>query len=437
MHNALPTASAPGRSRGTCRRIPRRWLVLLLLVAGGTASGAAAPGAGAADSAAVRVSWPDIARIIDRHPLLAAAASDERAARGAVRAAGAIPNPTFEGSWADARPKEGGGSGTERDLSITIPLDWMVQRGARVHAARATAEAAAADRENLRRAVLARMQRLFWTVAYDQEKVATWEALASQTDNILGTVRSRVAKGDARPIEQLRWEIEAARVASELASARAAFEGGRARLALRLGLAEPGALTVDATLTELPGLPELDALIERLATTHPALRAEEARIRAARAETGAEKRARFPSLEVTGFTTEELDQRAAGGGLAVAVPLWNWNSGRIAQAEANLSAAEQRREAATLDLAEELIEAHAACRASEGTAVRLQSEIVPRSEKAAALAERAYQLGEASLLEVIESRRTLLESRRLLLEALLQARIDYSRLTETAGEELP
>ncbi len=51
--------------------------------------------------------------------------------------------------------------------------------------------------------------------------------------------------------------------------------------------------------------------------------------------------------------------------------------------------------------------------------------------------ERTYQLGEASLLEVIDARRTLLDTRRQLLGALAQAQIDCSRLGALVGEELP
>ena len=62
---------------------------------------------------------------------------------------------------------------------------------------------------------------------------------------------------------------------------------------------------------------------------------------------------------------------------------------------------------------------------------------MPRSETAASTMERTYQLGEASLLEVIDARRTLLDSRRLYLSALAQAQLDCSRLGALAGEELP
>jgi cobalt-zinc-cadmium efflux system outer membrane protein len=147
--------------------------------------------------------------------------------------------------------------------------------------------------------------------------------------------------------------------------------------------------------------------------------------------------ARAPSFLVTGFTTAELDRRAFGVGLAVDLPIWNWNSGRIAQAEAKLAAGQERAEATRLDVETAVLETEADCRASLATAVRFRDHVVPRSEAIAFTVERAYQLGEASLLEVIDARRTLLDSRRLYLSALAQAQIDCSRLVALVGGELP
>jgi cobalt-zinc-cadmium efflux system outer membrane protein len=92
-------------------------------------------------------------------------------------------------------------------------------------------------------------------------------------------------------------------------------------------------------------------------------------------------------------------------------------------------------EAACLQFEESVLEAQAACQASVAAATRLKNNVVPRSETAASTMEKTYQLGETSLLEVIDARRTLLESRRMVLGALAQAQIDCSRLDALVGEE--
>jgi cobalt-zinc-cadmium efflux system outer membrane protein len=163
--------------------------------------------------------------------------------------------------------------------------------------------------------------------------------------------------------------------------------------------------------------------------------AARARVRSLEAEVDAEKLARVPAFSINGFTDYELDRRAYGAGLSVDLPVWNWNSGRIAQAEAKVIEGRKQAEAAALDLEAMVIEAQAACRASVQTATRLGTQVVPRAETAASTMEKTYQLGELSLLELIDARRTLLDGYRLYLSALSQAQIDCARLGALVGEE--
>ncbi len=175
--------------------------------------------------------------------------------------------------------------------------------------------------------------------------------------------------------------------------------------------------------------------LARVRSTHPALAATRARTRVLEAEVDVERMARVPSFSLTGFADFELDQRAYGAGVAVDLPIWNWNSGRIVEAEASLAAGKKQTEATALDIDAAVIGAQAACRASVATASRFKDNVIPRSEVAASMLEKTYQIGEASLLEVIDARRTLLDAHRFYLNALAQAQIDCCRLDALVGEE--
>jgi cobalt-zinc-cadmium efflux system outer membrane protein len=69
------------------------------------------------------------------------------------------------------------------------------------------------------------------------------------------------------------------------------------------------------------------------------------------------------------------------------------------------------------------------------TTLRFRDNILPRSEAAAYTTEKTYLVGETSLLEVLDARRTLLDSRRLYLSALAKAHLDCNRLGVLVGEE--
>jgi cobalt-zinc-cadmium efflux system outer membrane protein len=376
------------------------------------------------------VTWPELVRLVDAHPRVAASTARMVAARGGVKAAAAVPNPTLDARLGHGSPWGAGDGRVEWGLSLNMPLGWLAQRGPRVESAEAGIAAADAEAQALRRDVLLRLQTLFWNLAFEQARVAALEELEGQTRKLVSTVKRKVETGEVRPVEGIRVEIELEKVAAEVETARTLLGSRQSQLGLWLGRPRVAA---KADITVLA--PVSHSALNKVRENHPAIAAARARVRALQADLATEERTRIPAFSVVGFASHELDRKSYGAGLAVDLPVWNWNSGRIAQAEATLSASRKEAEAAALDIESNAIEAQAACRASSATASRLGTAVVPRAESSAAIMERTYNLGEASLLDLIDSRRTLLDARRLLLNALAQAQIDCGRLAALTGED--
>lgn len=401
------------------------------------ASDSPAPGGDGSPTRIVTVSWTDVAGAVDQHPAVAAGRFTLEAARGAASAAAAVPNPSLEATAGEGRAVDGDNSDSEWSLALSVPFGWVYQRGSKVAAAEGELDVAAAESRMLRRNVLLELRILFWQLVYEQARVASLEALEEQTAVLVSTVRKRVEVGEVRPVDAPRVEIELERVAAELEAARTSLAARQAQLALWLGVPAGATVVAAADLSEPPAVMDLDTALEKLRASHPGPAAARGRIRTLEATVSTEKRARLPAFSLTAFESHELDRDASGVGLTVDVPLWSWNRGRIAQAQAELEASRLQAEATSLELESALIEAEAACRAAAQTAKRLGSAVVPRSESATATMERTYQLGEASLLELIDARRTLLDTRRQLLGAFAQAQIECSRLSGLVGEEIP
>jgi cobalt-zinc-cadmium efflux system outer membrane protein len=398
------------------------------------------PGGAAKDrqhSRDIRLSWREIVRWIDRNPSLAASRLHIEAARAAVVAESAIPNPTLEASLGEGQARIGDETRAEWGLQLTLPLGWLAGRQGKRAAAEAEMEATVGEAKVQRREVLLELKTLFWRLVYDQAHVLSLEALEAQTTELVRLVKKRVEQGEARPVEATRVELELEKVGSETVAARSARASRQAQLAQWLGWssrAKP--LWAVAELSALPAVPQLEAALAKLPLQHPQLAARRAQQRSLKARVLQEKMARVPDFSLTGSASEELDRRAYGVTLAVTLPLWNWNSGRVRQAEAQLAAGHKQAEASVLELQLAVIEAHGACQSATTNAARLGKEIVPRSAQVARVMEKTYQLGEASLLELIDARRTLLEAHGLYLSALLQAQMDCARLGALLGENV-
>ena len=385
----------------------------------------------------VEVAWPAIVAAVDRHPSVTAGQHELYAARAEVDAAAAAPNPNLEATTGYGRARDGSESRVEWGVGLTIPLGWLAQRRARVDAARAHANAVAAETDALRREVLVELHQRFWGLIYAQERVAALTELNQQTATLAGTVRRRVEAGESRPVEAARVDVEEERVASELAGARSVLDAQRRQLSLWLKAPAGRTPVAVADLSRLPRPMTAGVAQARARAQHPAVAAANARVQALEADVSAERRARVPGFSVGVFADNELDRAAYGVRLSVDLPIWNWNSGNIRRAESALAAGRKRLEAQRLEVESAAIELQSSCEASVALAARYRDKMRPRAAEAARSIERSYEIGESTLLEVIDARRTFLETRTEYLIALARAQNDCSRLAVLLGEELP
>lgn len=400
-----------------------------------TPAPASLPTQASAAADTVRIGWPDIVRLADQHPGLSVGRWGVAAASGAADAAGTLPNPSLDATLIRDRNAERSGDPSEWGLGLTVPLGWITQRHHLVRAAGAQVDASREEARAIRRDVLLELRVLFWNLACEQARVVALDTLHAQTAELARLVARRVELGEARPAEATRVEIELEKVASELEASRITLDARRDQLDLWISGAHGRMVVVEAKLGNLPRIPDLDAALATVRSRHPGLGAARARVRSLAAEAGAERMARFPGIELRGFAAREFDRRTYGGGIALDLPLWDWNSGRIARAAAQLEAGRQQLEWETRQAESAVIEAHAECLATTRTAERCRDRILPRAESVAAIMEKTYRIGEAGLLELIDARRVLVETRLLHLANLVQAQLGCSRLVALTGQE--
>jgi outer membrane protein, heavy metal efflux system len=377
--------------------------------------------------------WQEVVSELDRNPRFREASLRASAARAGVDAVGQVPNPKLEVTAGEGWTPDGSLRKTEWSLGITVPLEWLATRGPRVDAARAAASEAEEESALVRQEVLLRLRRLFVLVAHDERLVESLAASSRQADDLARLVRLRVERGEARPPELPRVEVEAER--SRLAMAQAQSRAMVHRDQLSLWIGHP-VQRVAIDMAQAPEPPSLADVRERVASDQPRVRAARDRVAAAAAEIRAERSQRIPAISLSGYALGEVDRNAVGGGLGVELPVWNWNAGKIAQAEATHAAEEARLLVATYEARAALVESWATCTQGRLASRRLREEVVPRAETAAAKMERSYQLGESPLFETLDSRRALLEVRRELLAAELEQQLECSTLTILTGGDL-
>jgi cobalt-zinc-cadmium efflux system outer membrane protein len=386
------------------------------------------------DSGRIELQWEDVVRRVHELPRVQEGILRIRAAEAGVQAVGQVPNPEVEMRAGRGMPRGEGATRVEWGVGLTVPFDWIGSRGFEMRAAKLEADATRQDSLAVRREVLSFLSGLYWKISLEQRLVEVLAETETEVARLAGLTRLRVEKGEERPAGLLRIETELERVRIDLSRARADARADRRRLALALGLPDDVDVGVGVAASAVPDPGERDETSARILGAHPRLAAAHARVRALDASVSAERARRIPGFSLGAFFEREVDKEAAGGVLQVRLPVWNWNTGAIRRAEAEQAAEERAAEAAARDLQADAAAAWENCVQSREAAARLDTEILPRAEAASRAVERGFELGESSLIDVLDARRVLLAVRTEQFKTGFQAHAECMLLRILAGD---
>lgn len=365
-----------------------------------------------------------------RSPAIVAAEAEVRAAEARLRQAGYRNNPelSLEVENVAGTGELRGLNRMESTLAVNQRLDISGRRGARVGAAQANLSVqrlrlsiAKADllqsvREQFARAFAAR-QRL------DQaEENLAW---AKELARIAGIL---VDAGREPPLRGLRAR-------SALAQAQAAYEGALAdELASRSSLA--ALFGVTAPLAKVSG-PLIDV---RAGTLTPERSLE---VRLAEAErTVAQAELRQQRVEgrldpAVGIGVRHIRETGDVGlvaGVSMPLRIFDRNRGNVAAAQQTLAASEARRASILASTTARARNAISAVEAAQRRVAALEKAAIPAASEALRLAQRSYEEGRATLLELLDARNAYTAAQRDLTEARLALAIATAELGRISAQ---
>jgi len=250
----------------------------------------------------------------------------------------------------------------------------------------------------------------------------------------------RYAQGLAGQQDALRAQLEQTAMRGELLMQ----EAEQRQLLARLNglLARPAAtpLADPPTLPPLPVLSTADAagLAERARLNNPLLRAEQARLAAARKGQELVDRNRYPDLNV-GISPSQMGSRITTWGLMLELNLPLQQGARRSQereAAAMAEAARARSEALTNQLLGELAGRLAALEAARQSEQLIARQMLPQAELALQSALAGYESGKAEFAMLLEAQGQIRRSRLALLKTQVEARMALAEIERLLGEEL-
>jgi outer membrane protein, heavy metal efflux system len=387
-----------------------------------------------------------IARALEQEPDLRAARADLDVARGMRLQADLRPNPMFSFS----QQEEPSGPDRQTRVEVSWPLD-LFRKAGRAGVAERELDAArfgVADRERL---LAADVRMKYGAVAAAARALTVLDDLLAATSKQQALVAARVEQGAAPPLERDVLRVEVQRLDAERLLQSAAVERALIELKRTLGMRADVPLTIRHDLEQLVGQDGPGVAVAPNGT-RPDVEAAQARVRVADAEIERAERdgrvdvnlfgmymrmnAGFPLQGVGAAGLEPIRGvfHYVAAGAAVTVPLRDRNQGAVAAARAAQAGATARLEAAQLTAQADVAAARVAdARARQAVAV-YTADTRALARQNVTVVSQTYELGRATVFDVLAEQRRYLDVERAYTAALKEAYDARQALRRALGD---
>ena len=372
---------------------------------------------------------------LEHNPTMTGAQAYIRQSRGQQVAAGAYLNPSISGAAGrgSIRDPSTGVKITERTVTVEQPLEWQGKRRARQQAADAGAAGASAAMEETRLNVIADAKVAFYLVLLAQRDAELAGQSLTMVEEVLRTVKARMAAGDATPFETMKATVEVQKATKEVARTRSALVVARAKLDMVTAGTLGRQFSIQGDFEPLQQGLDPGALAAHAMEQHPTLRRLSKLVEQAQFSATLERESRIPNVTVQGSYHREAGDESVVAGLSVPLPLWYQRQGEIESALGARHRAEAERLRARNEITQAITQHVQDVRTANEQLQVFETGLLKQAEQTLRVARVSFQQGAASLLDVLDSQRVY---RQTLLE-YVQARADLSialaRLERAAG----
>ena len=393
-----------------------------------------------------------IALALEREPSFRASRTDLDVARGARVQAGLRPNPSVNLS----HQREPSGTDKQTRVEVAWPLD-LFRKKSRVAVAERQIDVTAHEIANRGRLLAGEVRQQYGDVAAAVRELSVLDDLYEATSQQHKLVESRVTEGATPPLERDMLRVELLRIQSEQLLQAGVVE--RALIALKrvLGMEPTTALKIQHTLEELVQRESgtVSAAIADGAPPQerPDLAAARSRLQMSEADIGRIRQEARPAVSLFGMYMRMdagFPQRGfgpgdvlvpirsqfhyVGAGVEVSVPIGDRRQGDMATAEARRAGAAAQLDAARLGATAEIAEATAReAHARQAVAV-YTTEAMRLARQNLSVISQTYELGRATVFDVLTERRRYLDLERAFTAALREAYEARQALEQASGD---
>jgi outer membrane protein, heavy metal efflux system len=382
----------------------------------------------------------------ERNPEYASMRHDAEAASERASAAGALPDPKLQVELQDItrmgeqNPTLSPSRAGRTRYQIVQELPWFGKRDLQREIATFEADGAKGLARGTWAALSSRLKSGYAQYYYVHQNESLTREILDLMARLEKVTQARYASGLAAQADAIRAQVEQTSLRNELIALENEKRMIQARLNMILARPATAPLAAPQGLRPLPAPVKLDyAMLEdRVRGRNPQLFAEDARIKAAEKTRDLTYRNRYPDFAV-GIAPVQYGKSIKEWEVMFEVNIPLQQSSRRAQereAEAMLSAARSRKEAAANEVLASLAESLSGIDAARRTEAAIATSLLPQAELAYKAALASYENGKVDFATLLDAQRQIRMAKQNRIKAQAEAQARLADIERLLGEEL-
>ena len=316
-----------------------------------------------------------------------------------------------------------GGTTPDWEIGVEQRFETGGQRGYRIERALADVDASAANASDVERVITLAVVTTFYETLAAGRRLTLLEENQRLARELHSVAERRLEAGEGIPLEVNTARIRRAEVERRSLAARVTYELSTVRLAELLGLPPDTRLELQGDLPGDEVAPPIDELVAHALASRPDLAAVEHELEAAKASIGLADAGARPDLAVGVFYGREGRDDIVIGGLRLPIPIFNRNQGERERTRAVRDRLVAEQAGIRLRIASEVQQELLAYEQFRRAFQLYSDDVLRAHEESAGLLQRAFEVGEVGVQDLIVVQRELLEGR----EGYLDAGLDVAR----------
>lgn len=373
---------------------------------------------------------------INNNPTLLAKAQEVAAKKAAFQASKRLVNPELEAHMGEAKFHDTSEKRNTDGISLSQYIENPFKRHYRVQMFEKDWQASDYLFHFSRLEITFRIKQLFYEVLLLKNKKELAQKNLGSLEETHQLILKRVNMGETKELEAIKLYVETLKARNELNRTDTGLRLAKENLNKFLGNSLPSDFMVSGKLDYRPLEIDEDALLKKALLSHPLIKGKERNLEFAESNLSYVKWQRLPDFKLSGFIHDELDGQNKGVGISLDIPLWNFKSKEIAEAESLQQKANQELIALRMEISTEVKSRLNEQRLSEQTIKLFHEGLLKQAEESLKISAESYKQGEISLIDYLDSQRTYNSILKDYQDSLYAWNTNKAALEKVTGEEI-